>query len=485
MDAQTSPLGLDEVAAAVDGMVGVDFRRGIRSLPGPPKGSINVPSVRRQLLLRGADHPTGARLPVPKSSDQIGVKRELPTTVSALGVLAGDAQPSAHQVDVSPHCQQRRDLPQAGVADRGGAMSHTPTVLELFSGCGGAALGLHRAGWQHHACIEWDKYAAATLLEAGLPGVHGDVRKFDYQPYTNRTDLMWASPPCQAGSTAGKRKGAGDDRNGWPWTMDAIDAVKPTWFLAENVLGWTYHRKGCKRRSRGLTCIGCYWERWILPELRSRFAFVGWWRVNAANYGTPQHRRRVILWAGPLPLSTDPPTPSHLDPDDGEIPPGVKPWVSIREAIGDTLNRGSCDRRACYPCDGQHGRACTEPHRYDRPSPTVVTVEEKGTRARFANGFTFNGGPDRASDTAFLVAGIRRIDIEEGLLLQGFPVDWPLQGTKHARYRQVGNAVPPQLSEVLGRTIRWADGVYRGLGADPEAMADLLRRTGQTLPQAV
>jgi DNA (cytosine-5)-methyltransferase 1 len=360
------------------------------------------------------------------------------------------------------------------------------TVLELFSGCGGAALGLHRAGFIHHACIEWDADAAATLVAAGFPGIQGDVRTVDYAPYAGRTDLLWASPPCQAGSTAGKRRGASDDRNGWPWTMDVIDAVKPTWFLAENVLGWTYHKGGCKRRSRGLTCIGCYWERWILPELRRRFAFVGWWRVNAADYGTPQHRRRVILWAGPLPLPADPPTPSHLDDDEGALPEGVRSWVSIREAVGDTLNRTTCDRRVCYPCDGTHGRACSEGWRYDRPAPTVVTVEEKGTRARSANGWTFNGGPDRASDTAFLVAGIRRIDIEEGLILQGFPVDWPLQGSKHARYRQVGNAVPPQLSEALGRTILFADRIHQRLSAtDHAAMAEALRRSGQTLPQAV
>ncbi|MFT5680561.1 MAG: DNA (cytosine-5)-methyltransferase 1, partial [Myxococcota bacterium] len=169
-------------------------------------------------------------------------------------------------------------------------MSRTTRVLELFSGCGGAALGLHRAGLQHHACVEYDPHAAATLAAAGLPAIHGDVRTVNYDPYVGNTDLLWASPPCQAGSTAGKRKGSDDDRNGWPWTMDVIDAVRPTWFLAENVLGWTYHKQGCNRKSRGLSCIGCYWERWILPELRRRFAFVGWWRVNAADYGTPQHR---------------------------------------------------------------------------------------------------------------------------------------------------------------------------------------------------
>ena len=356
-------------------------------------------------------------------------------------------------------------------------------VLELFSGCGGAALGLSRAGWEHLACIEWAPAAAATLTAAGLPGIHGDVRKIDYRSFVGRADLLWASPPCQAGSTAGKRRGASDERNGWPWAMDVVDVVKPTWFLAENVLGWTYHRKGCNRKARGLSCIGCYWERWILPELRRRFAFVGWWRLNAADYGTPQHRRRVLLWAGPLPLPSTPPPPSHLDPEDGELPEGVKPWVSVREAIGDTLHRGTCSERRCYPCDGSYGRACQEPWRMDRPAPTVATTEVKGTRANAKAGWSFNGGPDRASDTAFLVAGIRRITVEEGLRLQGFPADWPLQGNVTEQYRQVGNAVPPQMSEAAGRVVAFAEAVRRRLGhTDLLELADALRASGQTLP---
>jgi DNA (cytosine-5)-methyltransferase 1 len=359
-------------------------------------------------------------------------------------------------------------------------MSARPSVLELFSGCGGAALGLSRAGWRHLACVEWAPAAASTLMAAGLPAVQGDVREVDYSPFVDRTDLLWASPPCQAGSTAGKRQGAEDSRNGWPWTLEVVDRVKPTWLLCENVRGWTFHKRGCSGKGRGLSCIGCYWENWLLPRLRERFAFVGWWLMNAADYGTPQFRRRVILWAGPLPLARDPPATSHHDPEEpGFAELGRHPWVTVREAIGDTLNRQSCERRACYPCDEAHGRACQETWRLDRPSPTVVTVEEKGTRASATTGWTFNGGPDRASDMAFLTAGIRRIDIEEGLRLQGFPADWPLQGTRHERYLQVGNAVPPQMSRAAGAAVLKAHRVWQGLvGVSPQALAAALERSG-------
>ncbi len=351
-------------------------------------------------------------------------------------------------------------------------------LLELFSGCGGAALGLARAGWDHLACVEWDSAAAATLKAAGLPAIHGDVRAVDYRPYAGRTDLLWASPPCQAGSTAGKRKGATDERNGWPWTLDAIDAVRPTWFLAENVLGWTYHRRGCDRRGRDLTCTGCYWSGWLLPQLRQRFTFVGSWVMNAANYGTPQYRRRVILWAGPLPLSEASPLANHTN----SHLPGMEPWVSMGAAVGDTLNRDSCTWRRCYPCDGSHGRACSEPGRVASPSPALTGSDAKGTRAH-APDWSIRGGPDRASDAAFLIAGIRRISLREGLILQGFPEDWPLQGTVEAKYRQIGNAVPPQLAEAAGRAVWLGERVRRRLNHhDLDAMAAALQASGQRLP---
>jgi site-specific DNA-cytosine methylase len=159
----------------------------------------------------------------------------------------------------------------------------------------------------------------------------------------------------------------------------------------------------------------------------------------------------------------------------------------MKDAIGDTLTRESCDRRACYPCDGSHGRACAEPWRLLRPAPTVTLQEEKGTRAHSPD-WTFNGGPDRASDTAFLVAGIRRIDVREGLLLQGFPADWPLQGSINEHYSQIGNAVPPPLSEAMSRAVLAAHRVWVGLrsrGIALDELAGALRRDGASLPSTL
>ena len=202
------------------------------------------------------------------------------------------------------------------------------TALDLFAGCGGASLSLRRAGWPHLACVERDPAAAATLAAAGLPALRADLRDVDWSAFAGRADLLWASPPCQPGSTAGKRKGAADDRDDWPLTWTAVDAVRPTWFLAENVLGWTYHARDCRLDGQHTGCVGCAWERSILPALAARFAFTGSRRLDAANHGTPQHRRRIILWGGPLPLGVPPAT--HGDPDDEDTAHrGLRPWVSV------------------------------------------------------------------------------------------------------------------------------------------------------------
>ena len=215
-------------------------------------------------------------------------------------------------------------------------------TIELFAGGGGAAMGLHRAGFHTLARCEWDKDACATLRAAADAGfldaadvIEGDVRVVDWSPYVGKVDVLWASPPCQAWSSAGKRLGASDDRNGWPWTWAVADAVRPTWLLAENVTGLLMHRGDCDGRGAPEDCPACYFHRRILPEAGRRFASVQWAVLNSSSYGVPQHRRRVYLVCGPRPIAW--PVATHGDPAEirqgGMFAAPLLPWRTVREAL--------------------------------------------------------------------------------------------------------------------------------------------------------
>ncbi len=343
-------------------------------------------------------------------------------------------------------------------------------VLELFAGAGGAALGLEAAGFEHAGLVELDSDACQTLRAAGLgPVIESDVRDLDAVEAVagNRFDLLWSSFPCQAWSTAGGRQGAKDDRNGWPWTVAALDRFRPTWFLGENVKGLQQHNKHCTARGGQrqlfdqrpeLSCAGCYLERVILPELRARYRHAGVWLLDAADLGVAQHRRRVILWAGPNKLKR---------PKQTHGPGAALPWVSMASAlglepservIGGGMNPKLGETRRYRDLTKEPSTTVAAVQIGNAgpwvcPAPTVTTTEVKGTRASAASGFTFNGGPDRASDALFMMTGKRRLTVAECATLQDFPKGYPFQGTQTARYRQVGNAVPPTLARVVAERL--------------------------------
>lgn len=301
--------------------------------------------------------------------------------------------------------------------------------LDLFAGAGGSALGARAAGFTTVACVEHDGACAATLRAAGFPMVHADVRDVNYAsaPYLH-VDVLSASAPCQPFSRAQTRGPRGADdvaRNGWPWLLAAAGVVRPRWLVAENV--------------RGATPYVC---ATVLPALRQQFAYVQAFLLDAADYGAPQTRTRLFVVAGPAVV--DPPQPHE----------------GARATLGDVL-RAHASRQPAQ-LTYTEGRAGTEPWRLDQPAPTVMTTEVKGTRASKKSNWTFHGGPDRASDAAFLATGRRRLTIAECAALQTFPADYPFQGTADARYRQIGNAVPPVLAQAVFAAVRRADRVIAG-----------------------
>ena len=318
-------------------------------------------------------------------------------------------------------------------------------VVELFAGAGGSALGLEAAGFSHLACIENDPDACETLRAAGLPCIEGDVRDPEiYESSWVGETLLWSSFPCQCWSTAGDRLGAQSDRNGWPWTVDAIDCLEPEWFAAENVTGLRQHKGECASGCLGPDeCPRSYFDNVILAQLRERFAWVGWRVLDAADFGVPQHRRRVILVGGPRPIRWPEPTHGKETLQEDLFGRAALPWVSVGRAL-------EVDGRVIGG-----GRNDSLPHRSprtfrdltDEPCTTIAASQVGNA------GPWIESGGRRVEEPA---TGRRRLTVEECATLQDFPPGHPFQGTKTSQYTQVGNAVPPKLAEVVGRSIRFA-----------------------------
>jgi len=320
---------------------------------------------------------------------------------------------------------------------------------ELFAGAGGMALGVEEAGWSHVALYERDVRCCDTLRR-NRPGWRlrqVDLGDVDWEAEAlGRVDLLCGGPPCQPFSEGGDQLGAADERDGWPATLRAVEALEPTWCLFENVTGM----------------LGTNELRDVLAALRARFEWVDVWGLCAADYGVPQERWRLFVVAGPWPALR--PARTHA-PVAGVAPWRiVLPYVSVRRALG-LQPEATGIRRG-------HGWLPDRVADLDAPSQTLttqafgcgtdlrindsgrLTLREQATRdatPKDAYGRLEDRPPDgwkwRGGDTED--DGLRRPTEAELVTLAGFPPDWRFTGPPTVRSKQRGNAVPPALARAV------------------------------------
>ena len=158
----------------------------------------------------------------------------------------------------------------------------TLTVGSLFSGIGGLDLGLERAGMQVIWQSEIDPYACKVLSKHWPEVVnHGDIKEINWEEI-ERPSVICGGYPCQPFSTAGKRRGEEDPRHLWPWVREAISRLRPDYAILENVRGHL--------SMGGLSVIG---------ELATIGYNAEWRVVSAASVGANHRRDRLIIVAYP------------------------------------------------------------------------------------------------------------------------------------------------------------------------------------------
>lgn len=292
-----------------------------------------------------------------------------------------------------------------------------PLVLDLFAGCGGLALGFEAQGFATHG-FEMDADCCATYRK----NLHGPCEQVVLTPDTALppAQVIIGGPPCQPFSVGGHQLGLKDSRDGFPSFIAAVKKIQPDIWLFENVRGLLYSNKW-------------YFDE-IVSALQSLGYVVEYELLNAANYGVPQNRERVIVVG-------------HRG--DFQFPSPLSHRVTAGEAIADTIHRAPPDSKFltpgmdAYVAKYEKASFCIRPrdlHPHD-PARTLTCRNLAGAtgdmhRIKLPDGRR------------------RRLLPREAARLQSFPDHFVFCGGETSVFNQIGNAVAPLFAWHLATSVR-------------------------------
>ena len=314
----------------------------------------------------------------------------------------------------------------------------TLTVGSLFSGIGGLDLGLERAGMNVIWQSEIDPYAS-RVLKKHWPEVpnHGNIKDIRWGDVVS-PDVICGGYPCQPFSTAGKRQGTDDPRHLWPWVQEAISELRPRYAILENVRGHV---------SLGLSTV--------LGEMASIGYNAEWQIVSAASVGAPHRRDRVIIVAYPCEQFEH--GRGHFN---GQSAPRQRQAIQEPSSGSNSLSTDTI---------GQLANTNSERHLHGHSQ--IFTAD----RWINALGYIAAGSPDVANTDAWETSRrLRGVSTDTGQVRE--QRDNPRGEESHAsrqwwaiepelgrvangvpnrvdRLRGLGNAVVPQVAELVGRMV--------------------------------
>ena len=367
-------------------------------------------------------------------------------------------------------------------------------TLEIFSGAGGMAKGLELSGFKHAAFVEFNKHACDSLSENfdSTKVFFGDIKDFDLDSL-DLIDVVAGGPPCQPFSVGGKHKAHEDSRDMFPYAIRAIQKLAPKAFLFENVKGLLrqtfseYFDYLILRLSYPdyLVQDNAEWKLHLdaLKLLNETNYFgkkydVKFKLINAADYGVPQTRERVVIvgtrsdlalaWSFPpethsedrllwdkyvtgeywlrhkVCKSVQPKIDSalkgkidRLRDNYGMFEPELLPWQSVRDALTNApdpkSNHGIQDHIFRDGARSYPGHTGSD---FDWPAKTIK-----------AGGHGVPGGENMIR---FGDGSVRYLTTFEAKKIQTFPDDFVIKGAWGEAMRQIGNAVPVLLAEKIG-----------------------------------
>ncbi|MEV7201542.1 DNA cytosine methyltransferase [Streptomyces griseoluteus] len=348
-------------------------------------------------------------------------------------------------------------------------------VLDLFAGPGGWSEGLRTLG-RRDVGIETDPAACATRAAAEHTTVRADVASLPTASFRGKVSGLIASPPCQSFSAAGRRAGR-DDMDLCHQGLDDLACGNDT---------RTALRAACADPRSLLVVEPLRYAldlrpEWIaleqVPAVADLFAHISvilrgigysvWSGVlNAADFGVPQTRRRVILLASRFQPVTRPDSTHAQEPGpDTLFGPALLPWVTMADALGwgatnrptPTVTAGGGKSGGAEPFPSQARKALLTAQRQgtwvlrhsNRSNATVRRTDEPAATLHFGNASKYVAWQTGQHPDAESV----RITVAEAAALQTFPAGYPFQGTKTKQFEQIGNAVPPFLATAVLRPL--------------------------------
>ena len=299
-------------------------------------------------------------------------------------------------------------------------------------------IGFDRAGFKHIASYEIMEGAASVIRTAHpdwivYGGENGDVRRVKWGRYRGKIDVLHGGPPCQPFSNAGRQNGAADVRDMIPEFVRAVKSIRPRVFVCENVSGLATKR------------FEDYVKSTIIVPLQRQYV-IRQFILNAADYGVPQTRKRVLFvgFANREEAARfEIPVPTHRHDQSKGFGHDLPETMGVRAALG--LPNTGIDALSPTLRSGLTG-----PRHTTSVLSSVSALKLWNMLGVWPNGVAV----DRAAASGYVAKnGSFRLSLPDCLVLQGFPGDWPVQRPVYFALGLIGNSVAPPMAYNLATAI--------------------------------
>lgn len=326
------------------------------------------------------------------------------------------------------------------------------TLVELFAGAGGLALGMEKAGFNTLLLNEFDKHACNTLRKnrPHWKVVESDVSTLDFTQYKNQVDLLSGGFPCQAFSYAGKKLGFEDTRGTLFFEFArAVKETNPKVIIAENVRGLLKHENG--QTLEAITSV--------IDEIG--YELVEPRVLKAMFYQVPQKRERLFLVAIRKDLAKyvkfNWPSPyKRIMTLADALKKGELYSTDVPSSVGQTYPQRKAEILSLVPQGGYWRDLPDDLQREYMKKSYFLGGGKTGMARRLAwdePSLTLTCAPAQKQTERCHPEETRPLTVREYARIQTFPDDWSFAGPMTAQYKQIGNAVPVNLAYAVGRSL--------------------------------